>query len=107
MMALATSHPHLIDRLAKPRGRLAAWMPAANGRFARAMVCMYANTPDSHFVLDFHPDHPQVLVASPCSGHGFKFAPVVGEVLADLAMDGRTDQPVDFLSAARFTPVGG
>jgi sarcosine oxidase len=52
-------------------------------------VCLYTNTPDQHFVVDVHPGHPQVVIASPCSGHGFKFASALGEVLADLAT-GRT-----------------
>lgn len=48
-------------------------------------VCLYSNTPSADFLLDRHPDHERVILASPCSGHGFKFAPVIGEVLADLA----------------------
>jgi sarcosine oxidase len=63
---------------------------------------MYTNTPDGHFVLDRHPRHPNVIVASPCSGHGFKFASVIGEVLADLACDGRTEHPIDMFRLARF-----
>ncbi|HEV8253352.1 MAG TPA: N-methyl-L-tryptophan oxidase [Vicinamibacteria bacterium] len=66
------------------------YMPAAAGRLREARVCLYTNTPDHHFVIDVHPDHPQVIVASPCSGHGFKFASVVGEILADLATEGRS-----------------
>ena len=61
------------------------YMSAAAGRLIEARVCLYTNTPDHHFVIDRHPDHPRVIVASPCSGHGFKFASVVGEILADLA----------------------
>jgi sarcosine oxidase len=48
---------------------------------------MYTNTPDEHFILDFHPGHPQVLIASPCSGHGFKFSPVIGEIASALLHD--------------------
>jgi sarcosine oxidase len=66
------------------------YLPDAAGRVREARVCLYTNTPDHHFLIDFHPDHPQVIVASPCSGHGFKFASVVGEILADLATDGRS-----------------
>ena len=58
---------------------------AAAGRLREAAVCLYTNTPDQHFVVDLHPAHPQVVIASPCSGHGFKFASALGEVLADLA----------------------
>jgi len=50
-------------------------------------ACLFTNTPDEHFVVDTLPDAPQVIVASPCSGHGYKFASVMGEVLADLATD--------------------
>jgi sarcosine oxidase len=49
-----------------------------------SVVCLYTNTPDEHFWIDRHPAHANVWVASPCSGHGFKFAPVIGEILADL-----------------------
>jgi len=56
----------------------------------RASACMFTNTPDGHFVLDLHPDHPQVVLCSACSGHGYKFASVIGEVLADLATTGAT-----------------
>ncbi len=65
------------------------YLPDAAGRVREARVCLYTNTPDHHFLIDVHPDHPQVIVASPCSGHGFKFASVVGEILADLATEGR------------------
>jgi sarcosine oxidase len=59
-------------------------------------------TPDHHFLLGLHPDHPQVALAAGLSGHGFKFASVVGEILADLATEGRTRHPIDFLSPGRF-----
>jgi sarcosine oxidase len=57
--------------------------PAADGRLLDSVVCLYTNTPDEHFWIDQLPGHANVLVASPCSGHGFKFAPVIGEILAD------------------------
>ena len=59
-------------------------------------------SPDHHFVLGLHPDHPQVAIAAGFSGHGFKFASVVGEVLADLALTGTTQQPIGFLSPHRL-----
>jgi sarcosine oxidase len=59
-------------------------------------------TPDEHFIVGLHPRHPQVSLAAGFSGHGFKFSSVMGEILADLAMEGRTDHPVDFLSATRW-----
>jgi len=60
-------------------------------------ACMYTMTPDANFIIDIHPGHPNVVFAAGFSGHGFKFAPVVGEVLADLALTGNTRHPIDFL----------
>src|SRR5665811_1302559 len=51
-------------------------------------VCLFTNTPDHDFIIDFHPLHPQVLLSSPCSGHGFKFASALGELQADLFITG-------------------
>jgi sarcosine oxidase len=59
-------------------------------------------SPDEHFVIGLHPAHPQVALAAGFSGHGFKFASLVGEVLADLALDGRTAHPIGFLRPERF-----
>ncbi|MGZ8439016.1 MAG: N-methyl-L-tryptophan oxidase, partial [Candidatus Limnocylindrales bacterium] len=77
-------------------------MPAANGSLRGATVCLYVNTPDRNFVIDVHPAMPGVAYASACSGHGFKFAPVIGEILADLALDGTTTMPIAPFRAARF-----
>ena len=65
-------------------------------------------TPDEHFLVDRHPRHPQVAFAAGLSGHGFKFASVLGEVLCDLALDGATRHPVGFLGLDRFSepPAG-
>jgi monomeric sarcosine oxidase len=71
-------------------------------RHVRALTCLYTTTPDHHFVLGPHPDHPRVSVAAGFSGHGFKFTPVVGEILADLALDGATDHDI-----ALFDPDRG
>ena len=70
------------------RAAVRRFVPAADGRLLNSVVCLYTNTPDEHFWIDRHPEQPHVLVASPCSGHGFKFAPVIGEILADL-VEGR------------------
>lgn len=77
-------------------------IPAAAGRVTKGQVCMYTMTPDKHFVIDRHPLHPQVSVACGFSGHGFKFASAVGEVLADLADTGRTGCRIDMFRATRF-----
>ena len=66
---------------------LAGAVPDLTRPVRQARVCLYSNTPDEHFILDRHPAHHSVIVASPCSGHGFKFAPTVGEILADLVLD--------------------
>jgi len=74
-------------------------LPAAAGKLKSAAVCMYTNTPDEHFILDFHPAHRQVLIASPCSGHGFKFSAVIGEIVSDML---RGKQPRFDLSLFRI-----
>jgi sarcosine oxidase len=71
------------------RAVMRRFVPGADGPLRASVVCLYTNTPDEHFWIDRHPAHPQVLVASPCSGHGFKFSPVVGEILADLVQGER------------------
>lgn len=77
-------------------------LPGAAGAIAEMRVCLYTNSPDSHFILGQYPNDPRVLLACGFSGHGFKFASVVGEVMADLAMSGKTKLPIEFLSPRRF-----
>lgn len=77
-------------------------LPDLPGEFLRAATCMYTNTPDEHFVIAPHPAHPQVVVACGFSGHGFKFVPVVGEILADLSIDGSTRHPIALFDPARL-----
>jgi sarcosine oxidase len=84
------------------RGYLGRHVPALDGEFVAARTCMYTNTPDQHFVVSAHPDHPQVAVAAGFSGHGYKFCSVIGEILADLAIDGWTRHPVDLFSPSRL-----
>jgi len=84
------------------RRLMETYMPAAAGPLREARVCLYTNTPDHHFVIDVHPGHPQVMIASPCSGHGFKFAVVVGEILADLATQGRSRFDLAPFALSRF-----
>jgi sarcosine oxidase len=64
---------------------------------------MYTNTPDRHFVIDLHPDDPRIVVISACSGHGFKFAPVIGDIGADLVCEGWTSRDIARFALARFT----
>ncbi len=70
------------------RDCVARYFPAANGPVMGLTACLFTNTPDEHFIIDTLPGLPQVCVASPCSGHGYKFCSVIGEVLADM-VDGR------------------
>lgn len=81
---------------------LNAWMPKAAGTYRDAKACMYALTPDRHFVLDRHPGHDNVVICGGFSGHGFKFTPVVGEICADLALRRETRHEIGFLGARRF-----
>lgn len=87
---------------ARVRKLLARFMPAANGRLRDARVCLYTNTPDGHFVIDHHPGNARVILASPCSGHGFKFATALGEALADLVTNGRSRFDLSPFRADRF-----
>lgn len=79
------------------------YFPHGTGPTMALRACIFTNTPDEHFILDRHPAHPQVVVASPCSGHGYKFCSVIGEVLADLATgDGTTRHGIGFLRLGRL-----
>ena len=73
------------EEIADIRSLVDRFLPDANGALRSTVVCVYTNTPDGHFWLDRHPAHANVLIASVCCGHGFKFASAVGEILADLA----------------------
>jgi sarcosine oxidase len=85
------------------RTELARFIPALNGPLLRAVTCMYTLTPDEHFIVAPHPNHPQVTIAAGFSGHGFKFTSVIGEVLADLATSGTTRHTIELFSPARFS----
>ena len=84
------------------RCAIADHLPMANGELIAATTCLYTMTPDGHFLIDHLPGASNVIVASPCSGHGFKFAPVIGEVLADLATTGTTRHDISRFSLRRF-----
>jgi sarcosine oxidase len=92
-------HPDAVDRIGHPededviRAGIRRYFPDADGPTLAMKVCMFTNTPDEHFVIDHHPSSRSVVVAAGFSGHGFKFCSVVGEILADLALEGRT--PLD------------
>jgi sarcosine oxidase len=67
----------------------------------KAKTCLYTMTPDSDFIIDRLPGAPQIVIASPCSGHGFKFAPAIGDILADLAT-GATAHDISRFALKRF-----
>ena len=105
--------PQTINRIPQPedeadfRHVLERYIPDADGPLLSMAVCMYTNSPDSHFIIDRHPSSERVMIACGFSGHGFKFASVMGEALADLACDGGTNLPIEFLSLARFADAAG
>lgn len=87
------------------RPALRRFLPTADGPVLSMRTCLYTNSPDHHFIIDRHPAHPRVAIACGFSGHGFKFASVVGEVLADLALEGKTRLPVGFMGMGRFAEI--
>ncbi len=104
----SAADPDALDRdvreeeIAAARRALASFVPAAAGAFVRADPCMYTLTPDEHFVIGAHPAHPDVVLAGGFSGHGFKFVPVVGEIVAALLAGEDPDVALDLFSPARF-----
>jgi sarcosine oxidase len=84
------------------RGFVERYFPRGAGPTMALSTCLFENSPDEHFVIDTHPDCPDVIVGAGFSGHGFKFASVVGEILAGLAAEGATAYDIDFLSLGRF-----
>lgn len=80
----------------------ARYMPGVHGKIARAVACMYTNTPDLHFVVDRHPAHANVLLVSACSGHGFKFASAIGEAASQWALDGNPKLDLSLFSLDRL-----
>ncbi len=80
------------------------YFPQGTGPTMALHACAFTNTPDEHFIVDHHPEHPEVTLASPCSGHGYKFCSVMGEILADLASgDGTTAHDIGFLRLSRLS----
>ena len=82
-------------------------MPRLQPRPVRHTMCMYTHTPDRHFIVDVHPEYANVVIGAGFSGHGFKFTGVLGEALADLALNGNSDLPISFLSLSRESLQGG
>ena len=91
-----------LDEVKAIEAAFARAAPSVAGAVTASSVCMYTNTPDGHFVIDRMPGCQGISIACGFCGHGFKFAPVVGEILADFVMHGKTDLPADFLKRKRF-----
>jgi sarcosine oxidase len=79
------------------------YLPDANGPTLAMKTCLFTNAPDGHFILDRLPEYPQVSIAAGFSGHGFKFAPVIGEIMADFALEGGSSRfALDLFRLGRF-----
>jgi sarcosine oxidase len=100
--------PETLDRTPRPadetavRDLLRRYMPAANGELREASVCIYTNTPDEHFIIDYLEEDRRAVVVSPCSGHGFKFASAIGEAAACLATDAEPPADISLFALRRF-----
>jgi sarcosine oxidase len=90
------------EEISQMRDVLMGIVPSLNGKFVRAVTCMYTNTPDHHFLLDTHPKEPRAAIAAGFSGHGYKFCSVVGEIMADLAETGETRHEIGPFQISRF-----
>ena len=94
------------DDVAVLRDCVRSIFPTADGEVLRSSTCIFTNTPDEHFIIDRLPEAPEVLVVSACSGHGFKFCSVIGEVVADLVDAGATRHDLSLFRLARFRRAG-
>lgn len=81
-------------------------IPGADSPLVSTRICLYTLTPDEHFIIDQHPQHPHIIIAAGFSGHGFKFGPIVGIILKDLALEGHTPHDISLFAISRFTEEG-
>jgi sarcosine oxidase len=91
-----------LDRLTELQAHLTRWLPQGAGDILLAQTCRYTCTPDHEFIIDQHPEYPQIVIGSPCSGHGFKFGVLIGSILADLTERGETSEPIERFRLGRF-----
>jgi sarcosine oxidase len=82
---------------------IAPYLPGFSGKCLKAVVCLYTVTPDAEFVIDAHPEMPHVIVASPCSGHGFKHSAAIGEALSEIVIDGKSRLDLSPFKFSRLT----
>jgi sarcosine oxidase len=100
--------PDWMDRDCHPedeavlREGIRRYFPDADGRALAMKTCLFTNSPDEHFIIDQHPALPQVTLAAGFSGHGFKFCSVVGEILAELTIDGSSRHDLGLFRLSRF-----
>lgn len=94
-----TPKEDVIERL---RAFMRRYLPEGDAPVKSTRICLYTMTPDEHFIIDKHPAYPQVVIASPCSGHGFKFSTLIGRMLADLATTGSTPYDTSLFKLDRF-----
>jgi sarcosine oxidase len=105
-----TADPDQMDREIHPedeavlREGIRRYFPDADGPTMAMTTCLFTNTPDEHFIIDAHPEYPEVFLAAGFSGHGYKFASVVGEILADMVLEGGSDLDISLFPLGRFTP---
>lgn len=109
----SVSHPDELNREVKEEedalvsNFVSNTFPGLNTSPNNSVVCMYTMSEDEHFIIDHHPRYNQVVIATGFSGHGFKFAPIIGHILADLSIKGDTSYPIDFLRLNRFETESG
>jgi len=102
--------PDAVDREIHPedeavlRDGIRRYFPDADGPTMAMKTCLFTNSPDEHFILDRHPQHANVAIAAGFSGHGFKFCSVVGEIMADLALEGKSRHDLVLFRLGRFGP---
>jgi monomeric sarcosine oxidase len=89
----------VIERL---REYTSSYLPQANAPLKATRICLYTMTPDEHFIIDKHPTHDHIIVATPCSGHGFKFSTLIGKMLSELALDGTTQHDTSLFKITRY-----
>ena len=100
--------PDDVDRVCHPedeailREAIRNYFPDADGPTLAMKTCLFTNSPDEHFILDHHPDYREVALAAGFSGHGFKFCSVVGEIMAQLTLDGDTPHDTGMFRLGRF-----
>ncbi len=90
------------EKIARATRRAKHLLPDLTTEITKTGTCLYGNTPDHHFIIDKIPDRENVIVAAGFSGHGFKFVPIVGNILKDLAIEGRTERPIGMFNIERF-----